>query len=95
MEVLDDIKRLSKATVSTILPIFDIIKTEMVIKWVPMLDKKEFTYYLNGVMACCDVMKKHFAQASVWKEEIVSDITRKVLNAPKDSNKPWKVRKII
>ncbi len=94
-EVLYDLTKVSKSTLELILPLFDYVKSDIVARSIKMLDKPQFVFYLNWVMATIEILKDYlrgWAQAIEWEK--ISLITRQVLDKPKEDKKPWKVRKI-
>ncbi len=90
-----DLTKISKSTLELILPMFDYIKADMIARSIKMLDKPQFVFYLNWVMATIEVIKEYlkwWVQAIWWEK--VSLITGKPIEIPKEVKKPWKVRKI-
>lgn len=96
-EVISDLSDISKSTLELILPLFDYVKADIISKSIPMLEKKEFVYYLNGVFAYSDILKKYFTNGIKGiQEETISQITRQPIDKKKESdNKPWKARMIL
>jgi len=94
-EVIYDLTKVSKSTIELILPLFDYVKADIVARSVRMLDKPQFVFYLNWVMATIEVLKDYLKW---WVQAIggekVSLITGQPFDKPKETTKPWKVKKI-
>lgn len=90
-EVLYDLSKVSKTTLELIAPLFDYIKADMVAKALPILDKKDFVYYINGAMASLAILHKYISEwAKAIKDEHISLITRQPI-----VKKPWQNKRKI
>lgn len=69
-----------------LMPLFDVIKQDIVAKSVKIMDKIDYLFYVNGALGAINIIKEYIEWSLQWNDvEQVSLLTRKVIN----KRKPW------
>lgn len=70
-----------------LLPLFDVIKSDIVARSIKIMDKVDYLFYVNGSLWALDIVKTYIKDGIKWfDKEKVSLLTRQPIGK---TTKPW------